>query len=63
MSLPPRTQLQLATSCAAACLTDAREILDEATFSAFVAILIELAQREAARLALGEALRAAREGT
>jgi hypothetical protein len=59
---PPLTALQDACACAFQCFHEARERLDEDQWSVFVAILVELAQREAARLAFAEALRATRKG-
>ena len=56
-----RTPLQEAVSCAFDCFHGARDRLDDDEWSAFVAVLVELAEREAARLAIGEALRATRE--
>ncbi len=61
MTLPPSTPLQQAVSCAFSCFHEAHEHLDSDQWSAYVAVLVELATREAARLAVGEAIRAARE--
>lgn len=58
---PRPTPLQDAIGCAFSCFHDARDHLDGDSWAAFVAVLLELAQREAERLALGEALRALRE--
>jgi hypothetical protein len=58
--LPP-SPLQEAISCAFSCFHEARDRLDGAAWSAYVAVLVELSQREASRLALGEVLRALRE--
>ena len=58
--MPPQTPLQDAVSCAFACFYEARDCLDDDAWSAFVAVLVELSQREASRLAVGEAIRALR---
>jgi hypothetical protein len=62
VTLPP-TPLQLATQCAADCLLGARESLSDPEYAYFVSVLLELAVREAERLAYGEALRARREAS
>jgi len=61
MSPLPHTPLQGAIACAFRCWYESRDDLDGDEWAAFVAVLVELSQREAARLALGEALRALRE--
>jgi hypothetical protein len=53
------TPLQEAVSCAFECFHEARDRLDHAAWAA-LAVLVELSQREAARLAFGEAVRATR---
>lgn len=56
-----QTPLQEAVSCAFSCFCEARDRLDSDAWGAYVAVLFELFQREASRLALGEALRALRQ--
>lgn len=57
----PATPLQQAVACAFQCWYESRDGLDGNEWAAFVAVLVELSQREAARLAFGEALRAIRQ--
>ncbi len=57
----PQTPLQEAVSCAFSCFHEARDSLDGDAWAAYVAVIVELAQREASRLALGEAVRALRQ--
>jgi hypothetical protein len=54
------TPLQAAIRCAFECWYAARDELDENAWPAFVMTMSELTQRETARLALGEAIRAKR---
>jgi hypothetical protein len=59
--VPPPTALQQAIGCAFECFHDAHERLDGDAWAAYVEMLLRLSQREATRLAFGEALRALRE--
>ena len=58
----PFTPLQEAVGCAFGCWQDARERLGDDAWCAYVAVVLELSRREAGRLAVGEAIRATREG-
>jgi hypothetical protein len=55
------TSLQKFTQALFAVLSDARDELDESTYSSFVAIATERIGIEAARLVVGEALRVTRD--
>ncbi len=61
MSAAPRSSgLQVWTKTIFAALADAREELDDTSYVAFASIVVERVEIEAARLAVGEAVRAKR---
>ncbi|MDQ3380552.1 MAG: hypothetical protein M3546_09550 [Actinomycetota bacterium] len=55
-----RTPLQVWTAALFNLLADAREELDDTSYVAFASIVVERVEIEAARLAVGEAVRAKR---
>ena len=59
-SLGGQTPLQVWTAALFNLLADAREELDDTSYVAFASIVVERVEVEAARLAVGEAVRAKR---